>query len=744
MKKKGMVFLTGALGFLLVLGGLMPVYAQTSGSTDEFTLQEITVTAEKRTENVQKTPISITAINGDKITDLAQATLSSVLQDVPALEIQKSPQGGQIYIRGVGTNGDSNWVDPTVALTLDNVYSGRAESVFGAMYDVDRVEVLRGPQGTLYGRNATGGSINVITKDPDTNKFSGDVNLGGGNYSLWHIDGAVNVPINDKSAFRIAFLREHRDGFFSNGGRESNPIAARGKFLFDPTDKLSMLLTMDYYHTKNLDNTTVPNPHTGGPPFMDWQTDPDDPWYVDPVHPADQKEDTFKTASLKVDYTLDWATVTLIPAYSHSNRWVYTDLIGGLMNPTAPPWTPLAKLPDTDKSTMIEDQYTFEGRLTSLDTSPIKWVFGTYYLDSKNQPSTAAPALNDSGFVTYGNQRPLTSIAVFGQATYPVNDQFRVTGGLRYTHDKKSVENGIRSTTVGGYDSGLIKYTNSYSSTTFKLGAEYDLAPASMLYAQIASGYKSGGFSTTAFPPKTYEPEKLMAYEIGSKNRFADGRIQVNAEAYLYDYNHYQVQYALNGMSPLPSAYQPSGVDTYFAQYVLNAETGRNYGVDLDLEALITQNDKVDMSFSYQHARYGKLVLTDLNLPPGADMSILGPNNSLDLTDTQVAMTPTKSGTLGYQHTFDLSNGGLITAHAQIKYSDGYWASIEKYWEDSWQKSYHTTDANISYTSPGSSWMINCWIKNIENDWHKTMMFPLWRYMISDPRTFGATLTFKW
>jgi iron complex outermembrane recepter protein len=271
---------------------------------------------------------------------------------------------------------------------------------------------------------------------------------------------------------------------------------------------------------------------------------------------------------------------------------------------------------------------------------------------------------------------------------------------------------------------------------------EYDLSAASMMYAQISSGYKSGGFSTTAFPPKSYKPEKLMAYEIGSKNRFADNRVQVNAEAYLYDYNQYQVQYALQAPSPLPSANIPAGGSTYFGQYVLNAKTGKDYGVDLEFKALITANDQLDLTFAYQHTRYGDLVLTDMDIPPG---SILPPGTkTFDLTGTPVAMTPEKSGTFGYQHMFDLSNGGVITAHAQIKYSDGYWVSIEKYWVNAYQKSYHTTDANVSYASPEASWIVNGWIKNIENDYHGTMMFPLWRTMISDPRTFGATLSIKW
>jgi len=741
MKKLNIGLFTILLGLIFILGSFPAAYAQETAS-DEFTLEEITVTAEKRVANVQKTAISLTAITGENIAENAQVTLESVLRDVPALQVQKSPQGGQIYIRGVGANGDSNWVDPSIALTLDNVYSGRAETVFAGMYDIDRVEVLRGPQGTLYGRNATGGSINVITKNPDFKKFSASANLQFGNYSLWHIDGAVNVPVSDKFAMRFAFLRENRDGYFSNGGRESNPTNIRGKFLFQPTEDLSMLLALDYSHTKNLDNTTVEFPHTSGPPFFQWTqyggVDPDDPWSVDNAHPADEKEDTFKTVSLKVDYDFDWATATFIPAYTHSSRFVISDLFGGLFNG---PGNPL-KTSLGDGNTMVEDQYTMEARLASSEESKLKWVAGAFYLTTKNQPTTdAGPGGSDSGYEVYGNKRPASSLAVFGQTTYPVTDLFRVTTGLRYTTDKKSIDYGIRSIYGPAYDTGLQTAEDSYSAITYKAGVEYDLNDKSMLYAQVSSGYKAGGYNTSAMPPGTYKPEELMAFELGSKNRFLDDRVQVNAEAYLYNYDKFQVQFPLYEEKPVPAENLPPGTPTtQFAQYIKNAESGKNYGVDIEFKALLTQNDQVDMTFAYQHARYGELVL-NIDTPPG---STLTPGTPFVLTDTAVANTPEKSGTFGLQHSFELANGGLLTARVQTKVSDGYWATTEKHFENSWQDGFHRTDANISYASGSGIWVANGWVKNIENDYQKTTVMPLYRMMITDPRTFGVTISLKY
>ena len=169
-----------------------------------------------------------------------------------------------------------------------------------------------------------------------------------------------------------------------------------------------MLLTGDYSTSKGLDNTTVPFAHAAndGPPFFQWQMKPGDPYYVDPLHPADQIDNTFKTVSLKVDYDFGWSVATLIPAYSHSSRWVVTDLISGLSNGPAPPKTSLG-----DGNTTVEDQYTVEARLASPEKSMMKWVVGAYYLTTKNQPSTQQAAAT-TYFETYGNNRPADSVAV--------------------------------------------------------------------------------------------------------------------------------------------------------------------------------------------------------------------------------------------------------------------------------------------------------------------------------------------
>lgn len=718
--------------------------------TDTFMLEEITVTAEKREENVQKTAISITAVTGNVIREEAKVSLDSLLKEVPAMHIQKSPQGGQPYIRGVGSNGDSNAVDPSVAIMFDGVYSGRAEALEMSMYDLARVEVLRGPQGTLYGRNATGGSVNVVSQTPLLGETEYIVNAQIGNYSLYHFDGAVNAPVGDNFAIRLAALRETRDGYFSNGGQESDLTGARLRALYEPNEKLSVLLTGEYSNKSGKDTTTVGTPHEGGPPPFQWETDPDDPWFVDATHPADIKDNTFKTVSIQADYDFDWATLTFLPAYTNSKRYTKGDLITGST------FGPIA-----DGGSIVEDQYTFEARLSSPAESKLIWQTGAYYLYSKNGGTNedGDQVIEDTNYISYSSgTTPTKSLALFGQATYPLTDELRLTFGGRFTKDDKEENYGYRSydDAYQAYDSGLTNSSSDYSSFTWKAGAEYDLTEQNLLYFTISTGYKAGGFVKPAAPPITYDPEYLTAFEIGSKNRFLNNRLQVNAEIYYYNYEDYQVTGNYQAPVPVPTeslaCYDPEnpynpddensscyGQLTTFSAFTANADTGTNYGGEIETQFLLTQNDELTVKAAYTKAEYGDVDISRMvnSLPPGAISDVT-------LSGQEVSNTPEWTANIGYSHSFNLPNGGRITAKAQAMFSAGYWTTIEQWWDGAWQDDYHKTDAFITYFAPNETWNVNLWVKNIEDEAQTQYTFPLWRKMISEPRTYGVNFTAKW
>lgn len=683
-------------------------------------LKEVVITSERRKSSVQKTAISITAVSGEEMREKGQTNLENVLSDTPAVQVQGSPQGGQVFIRGVGANGDSNWVDPAVSLNLDSVYSGRAERVFSSMYDVSRVEVLRGPQGTLYGRNATGGSVNVLTNDPK-DRFEAGVNTQLGNYSLRHADAYLNVPINDVLAVRGAVMRETRDGYFSNGGRASDLTAGRIKVLLKPTSTFSLLGTYDDFDSKGAGATTVPRFFAGGPPFFNWRTDYSDPWEVDPLHPADVQRTRFKTTSLQADWDLGFGLLTVLPAYSYSSRYVETDLVGGIAVPGSSVPLPTA--------IWEERQRTIEVRLASPAASPTKWVIGAYGFSSDNVQTGTPPSFPPPTWIAYGTQVPAESKALFGQITQPLSDSLRLTGGLRYTKDTKTYKYGVQSTpqsTVVGYDSGMLSVGTSSTALTYKAGVEMDLSRQSMLYAQLATGYKAGGFSTTATPPLAYEPEKLAALELGSKNRFLGNKLQVNGEIYYYSYKNYQVQYAAFG-APSPV---PGDAATSFQQYVVNAGAGKNMGFEVETRYRMQPDLELRGALTYSHARYGDFAIPALSY----------------LNGTKVASTAPWTLTLGAEKSWELGSGTL-TLGGQIKFSDSYLTSLETGLPggdfNRVQEKFHKTDLRLSYTPFDAQWTLSAWLKNLENKAQVTQVLPFGRVQVTDPRTFGINASYK-
>jgi iron complex outermembrane receptor protein len=721
-----------ALGIWLSLAA-QAQSAVTTADASSDALAEIIVTAEKRSEDVQKTPIAITTISGEDIARRAENQLDTTLRNVPSVQVQSTPQGGEIYIRGVGANGDSNYVDPSVALSFDGVYSGRSERLAAALYDINHIEVLRGPQGTIYGRDADGGAVNVISNGPVIGSSESRINLQLGNFDLAHVDAAQNIGVNDQLAFRIAAEREDRHGYFTNDAYASHVSAFRVKGLYLPTEDLSIQLLLDYSHQSGHWATTVsaPGPFAGPPSFVfnsnsdfcagasgGWlDAQPNNPWYVDPCHPADTIDYKFETVAFQVDYRTSWATLTVIPSYTHDTRSDLTNLVVG-----DDPFFAGALLRTRDG----EDQKTGELRLTSPDSSRVKWVVGYYYLWTNDggtfSGTTPQSATVGGATVTLFNTTDLdapatTSRAPFGQITYPVTDAFRITGGLRYTQDSKSESVNVVSVAVPGYNSGTETATLKNSATTYKAGVEFDAAKESMLYAQLSTGYKAGGFATTGVPPASYRPEHVKAYEIGSKNRFLDGTLQINADVYYYQYTDLQVQYStsLTSSLPIPPQYVPAGaVYSYFQQYIANAGAGVNKGAELELRYRFTPTDEVDLTGAYINAHYGNFSQPQLS----------------GLNGERIAATPENTGVLNYQHDW-LLGGAKLSAQVDSKISSSYFASVNN-------RAVNTYGFQKGYTR------VSAWVKNIEDKaQYQYGDFPLSRVIVNFPRTYGLSLSLK-
>lgn len=733
-----------------------PVWAQ---STPTNTLEEVVVTAQRRVENLQRVPIAITSISGGDLEAQGRVSVDSALTNVPAVTVQVAPpHGPQIYVRGVGSNGDSNYTDPSISLSVDGVYSGLSEQAVGSLFDVARVEVLRGPQGTLYGRNATGGAVNIITNDPHFDGFDGMVGAQVGNEGAWRVTGAVNLPLSSIAALRLAGVHDTHGTYYSNSNAgDFDQDGVRAKLLLKPSDKLSLLVSAEYMRKKGVTGTTVTNPHpaTEGPPQFQWDSRADDPWYVDSFHPPQYDDSNFTSVFARLEYDMGWAVLTVIPSYSFSHRIQ----IGEVLQGTFPTGLPLD--PATHTNEYKQDQYTGEVRISSPADSRITWVVGAYALWNNNAPPGVNLFGGDGVFADLaGTDRPVTSQAIFGQLTYPFSDALRVTAGLRQTWDKKTQDYHYVSLEIPGYDGGLHVMEQESDALTYKLGLEYDLREQSMLYAQVASGYKAGGLAATV-PPRAYKPERLTAFEIGSKNRFLDGRLQVNAEAYLYKYKDMQTQTAIYNAYPVPPAYLPAGMQIPsflggrcagippFCQLTLpyvNAGTSTIWGVDAEVTYLLTPNDEISFNIAYVNSELGRLVvpgqLFGFGGAPGASVpTYTDANGTLDITGEQAPFAPEWSGTISYQHRWQIA-GGDLAFRVQSKISDGYWTTNTRTFYNSYQKSFTRSDAQLTFTSP-QGWTVGGYVNNIEDDAQNVQTLPLYRRLITDPRTYGLNVGYK-
>lgn len=690
MKKK-VLSLLSVLALVILTALFCPLAIQ---AQDEFMLEEITVTSQKREENVQKTPMAVTALTALEISKKQKNTLDEVLREAPGVQTQGLVHGGAFFIRGIGTNNEEA---AAVYMNVDGVYQGGSKSAYESVYDVSRVEVLRGPVGTLYGRNATAGSVNIITSEvEDEYKASGNLQIG--NYDEVRTEGMINAPINEKLGFRTAFVNEQHDGYLSNGNMNADIFGARLKIKYLPTDNFKLVATYEH----KLDQST---PGTVAAPLSSHS----DPWYSEHVQGIyDFKTDNY---SLDMDYDLGWGVLKFIPAYTHTESYADIEMIA-----------------EVTVQADEKDTYTGELRLSSPSDSKVKWVGGAFYLKEKGETeeepynrldpeSSTLPTGDPTAEEFNPIDTPDESSAVFAQITYPLADSLRFTGGTRYTWDTKELDYKI-TIEATGYESDVYHVESDFSRFTYNAGIEYDVNDDSMLYATISTGYNTGGFVEDN-PPIEYEPEELTAYMLGSKNRFLDNRLQVNAEAFYYDYEDYQVQY--------PGENPATGL---FAMLRTNAASTTTYGLEVENSFLLTAKDRLELNVSYLKAEFDEFVFT----------TAFGVN---DFSNSPVPNSPEWSGTIGYEHNWDLPNGAQLSFEGSIQYKGEYWTTFEKYFLESLQESYTRSDAYLAYYSPDGKWNTRLYVKNIEDDAQRIYAVPANRVIISTPRTYGFRVSVR-
>jgi iron complex outermembrane receptor protein len=693
-----------------------PVDTSSSPAAASDAIEEIVVTAERRQETVQKSSVPIQVVTGEELERSGVTQSTDLNRIAPGLQIGTGGDAPQIYIRGIGDFAVSALSNPAVAFNVDGVYVARPQGTNSEFYDLERMEILKGPQGTLYGRNATGGAINLITRAPTLEEFDGRASLELGNDSLKHFEGAVNIPLGATVAMRAAVNVVDRAGYLSDGTDDDVRQAGRIRLLWKPNEDFSALLNADFAHEggHGPGYTLLPRPPGTGP----WDsassaaanailtTTPPLGFLVPQVADDSFRNNRFWNVSAQLEWNLGFATLTVLPAYRNSQLGE-RNYPAGLRNtiPTA-----------TSHATSTE------ARLAN-SSERLKWVAGLYYFreNQQSQQEIFEGLLQDN----INNYSPITSsYAAFGQATLSITDALRLIGGMRYTYEDQSLSGTIHTDSPMNLPPGtplphLLEAFGGkqhFSATTWKGGAEYDLTPQNMLYATASTGFKAGGFNQTVAPMATYRPEKLRAYEFGARNRFFAGRLQVNVEVFKWDDNDNQVAHVL---------FDPLGNVNLLTQ---NAGRASIKGANIDLQARVTTNDTVSLfteyndavyrSFSYDSAYsiFGNPILnpTSTGCRIGAPFAGTIPGTMLATVDCAGFQLPRSSrwtAHASYLHEFDLANGAVIVPRINAQFASAQWLAVD-FVPTERVGSYTIVDFDLTYTDASNRWAIAAFLHN--------------------------------
>jgi len=656
-------------------------------------IEEIIVTAEKRETSAQETPIALTAYDAEQLQLRGINDITDLQWSVPSLVISPNSQSPvtYAYIRGIGSDQLVAGFDPGVSYHLDGNYVGQPSSMPGDMWDMQRVEVLRGPQGTLYGRNTTGGSINVITADPTQDfEMFGDVT--GGDYDDVRERLVVNGALADDISARLAVVNESNDGYQDNktghNGDVTDYTSVRAKVRFDLSDNANLVLTAQNFQNSGNQSqrrrepfapAVFPLPPPIGPVTVDIFTGAiPNPKNVREVA-KDYREylnldNDFLSARLTWDFDAGFlGPVTLVTNTGYiTNDWFQSADIDQSSNPV-----------QFQRWTMNTNQLTQEIRLVSAGKGPWEWIVGGFYF---NENLESDYFFQDStpffGFDFFnGGKLKTTSSAVFGQIGYDMREgglPFKVVVGGRYTSDEKEINEYQR---IAAFGVNLARSDQQqWDEGTGKVEFDWFITDDVFSYVNLSHGYKGGGYSLGQFD--TYDPEKVDSAEVGLKSQFWNNRAQVNVAAFYNDYKDLQVNFL-----------QATSFTTD------NAADATIKGVEVETVLLPFDQFNFGLNLTWLNAQFDKYQFT--------------PTISLD-GDT-LNRAPEYTVSTYAQYDYSMGANGTLTARAQYYWQDDVYYRVQNI-DRHKEGAFFTADARLMWTSADEQWTVDAFVQNLTDE----------------------------
>ena len=687
---------------------------------------EIVVTAQKRAQKVNDVGISIAALSGAEIEDRNVVDVVGLSALVPSLDIAQ-PNGPSaapaIYLRGVGLNDFNTNNSGPIAVYSDEVYRSILLSQNFALFDVERVEVIKGPQGTLFGRNATGGALRVISRKP-TDELGADVSAEYAEFETHRVDAAVNVPIGEHLAVRLSGIATESDGYVANRALDRNEggyryTSGRGQILFEPTAQISNLLSVEVSETRRdgsgytlqglRDPADPTSPcavgavlaggcanvlgYVGPRGFLDKSTNllgrkSTDSTLVSNVATWSGESLTFTSvtsyedvSSLQVEDT-DISPLNIVNAvFGFDGHTFSQELRGTLQTPRTQATLGAFYLTETFKQNQTADTFRdLRALIESLD--PVSFPGGF----DPTGAAAGAPTL----FSRFRNRQTTDTFAVFGQVEQAIGERFKLIGGLRYTdetRDWRTIATLEEPTfTVPVYD---IPLSTSASRVNFKVGGEFRPRPGQLLYATVSTGFKSGGFNGGFLldPAQVipFKEEELTAYEVGAKLSLADGRVQLNGAAFYYDYKDIQVFTFVNSGSLPVTA-------------LTNAGAARIIGVEQDLVWRATDDLTITQSASWLDTEFTRF---ETAAALGGD----------DFRGNELPLAPEFTVNAGIAYDHPLTAAMNLTGRVDASYRSRVFfdpSNAPLFAQDG----YALVDVSVGLEAPDRRWSIGAFVKN--------------------------------
>lgn len=680
-------------------------------------LDEVTVTAQKYEEDAQRVPGSVSTLSAKQVRDYRLWDLKDLTAIAPNLNSANPGDNRTVSgIRGIVTTS----YDPAVATYVDGVNQYGLDTYIPQLLDVERIEVLRGPQGTLYGRNATGGVINIITKQP-TNAVSGFAGVDFGNYGQQRYSLGLRAPlIKDRLFLGVAGVYSGFNGFYTNtfnNIRFDKQHFFLGNYYlkFLATSKLALTLNVKNYNNRN--NGAFP---LAGSP----EEALSNPYKVDQNATTKMIDNTFNT-SLAVNYTGNDFNFTSQSSYQVNDRYYTTPIDGDfspidgveVINNYGGKW---------NKVKTVIQEFRFTSPASS--TSKLKWSAGAYgfyhYAPNKqgtyygNDAAMLGSPISNFTSVTVNTDKN-SGVAVYGQVTYTLNTEWDVTAGLRYDHEHKKESifgtfqpNGQPVTVTQADTSSAANF----NAVTPKLSLAYHPSDNNNLYASYSRGFRAGGITELGSDPQhqpplySFKPEYSNNYEVGSKNNFFDSKLRVNIAAF----------YTLVTNAQVPTLILPDAITI-----TKNAGRLSSKGAELEVNATPFKGVYIDYNFGYTHARY-------------TDLDIADNGASVNLKGNKQIYTPNVTSMLALQYAYDL--GGRqktkLVARGEWRYLGDQYFDLANQIE---QKGYSKFNARIGVETKNFSLFL--WESNIANKKYIDYAYDFGASHLGNPRTYGVSLS---